>query len=40
LERAYDVGISDGPAKYYENGKLVKTMIYRDGTLISSKNEK
>jgi len=40
LEKAYDVGISDGPAKYYENGKLVKTMIYRDGTLISSKNEK
>ncbi|WP_295673319.1 hypothetical protein [uncultured Mucilaginibacter sp.] len=40
IEKTFDVGMSDGPAKYYENGKLVKTMIYRDGTLISSKNEK
>jgi len=39
-EIMYDDGAGNGPAKYYQNGKPVKTMIYHYGTLISVKNEK
>jgi hypothetical protein len=39
LERLenYKNGIADGEWKYYEEGKLTKTEVYKDGELISTK---
>jgi antitoxin component YwqK of YwqJK toxin-antitoxin module/Tfp pilus assembly protein PilF len=39
-EISLDNGVNNGPVKYYDkNGKLIKTMIYNYGKLISVKNE-
>jgi len=39
-ETDFDNGLENGPVKYYDkNGKLIRTMIYNYGKLISVKNE-
>ncbi|MFI5158301.1 MAG: tetratricopeptide repeat protein [Sphingobacteriales bacterium] len=39
-EITYVEGVNHGPAKYYNNGKLTKTMLYNYGKLTAVKNEK
>ena len=39
-EMTMENGTNNGPVKYYDkNGKLIRTMIYNYGKLISVKNE-